>query len=95
MRFHHSDDETGATFSDRDERIARALADAAGSTVELAETLGIGLGECERCGDRAPLRGYDVLMDGEFTVVDVCKGCQGEWVRDAKEQEAMREAADE
>jgi hypothetical protein len=75
----------GDTVTLETEREDRELAEAAGDpisgTVRLAES--IGARECDWCDDRGRLRPYQVTIDGEFQVLDVCADCQADFVEEA------------
>lgn len=65
----------------QDKELASALNTLVSGTRDLITT--IGAGECEWCDERARLRPYQVTMDGEFTVLQVCPDCQADFVEEA------------
>lgn len=84
MRVSTDGDSVTLETESEDKELASAAADVVGGTVRLIDSLG--LRECERCGDRGRLRGYDIIIDGEFQVMDICPECQQDWVDEAAAQ---------
>lgn len=80
-------DEYGVNLSDRDVQVARSLKDIVRDGRDLLDGVRKDeLGVCEMCEERAFVRGFALIQDGQFFIADLCAECQSEKIRAKREQ---------
>lgn len=84
MKFSTDGDSVTVETSREDKQLAEAAAEVVSGTTNLIDSLG--LRTCEWCDDKGRLRPYQLTVDGEFQVVQICESCQEGFVEDAVEE---------